>query len=790
MKLIHTSIINRAILLLCLLAIFTCAASAEDNTTDVVREVANANLRKYFQETYGFVVQKVTIQGKAPYYGFYDSDLKKLTELDLSKASTPLPISNIEGLQYATNITKLNLKGTSVSYKSLITALSGMLKLQSLDISDKRLTNDRFSDLINVDVIPDSVTTLDISSNNLYDIYKGDDNANKIIFNALNQKLGEGLIYEPQYVVKSINQDNIILREDTVVYVNDNEASPNVWINLDTEKLEWNKDRAKPFTHYSINNGKWVELPSTLSMTKLLNGGGTFRFTDNYDSGKNAPKSEADIYELPLINPRPAMDKIKVDYLSCYDEDYWDTGEWTLSCDAATLQKYQISILNMDKETKKEDPYQELRPNIANENNINFKRQYGEFPDKQAKKGIYVYYPEQVESSNGKIKLKVQKPSYNIRIAPTKTGSTYTPGSKPKKLSVSGALLAPKIRVDYKKEKIYLKQNMVYDNPFDNGESYITVTSKEQAREGVDFVSESGDLTGKSFYYRTLPTDRKPASIINYDTFEFNEDNFFKYVFIHERWYILTPPPFDEEALEKTGKLKEIRFYKGEIDEYSLPEVFEYFVNNKWTKSIPQKEGTYPIRIKSAIKRFREEGETWIYGASNSLPGTIKITTGSWEYTDEKGRTKTISGVKSYFVLPAKTEMIDFLDVCKYEGTVKRGIESDITLTFNIQTTRDLTIENFKYPYKTSSGVLPPKDQVGIDVKTKNNNVSISPATGTKSDLSLTKLDDGNWELKVKQKILVAENSKDEEAEILINFVSWLRQKYPTYFLIQVQIQD
>jgi hypothetical protein len=93
---------------------------------------------------------------------------------------------------------------------------------------------------------------------------------------------------------------------------------------------------------------------------------------------------------------------------------------------------------------------------------------------------------------------------YVFRIAPKQSGDTYTQGSAEVKVKVGAPGKPPNVKVDYKKELIKLKSNMLYSVDGD--------VWKETGGMAKDLDLVADNLYGSAIRVRTSPTAKKPAS--------------------------------------------------------------------------------------------------------------------------------------------------------------------------------------------------------------------------------------------------------------------------------------
>ncbi|MCL1807949.1 MAG: hypothetical protein FWG31_09645 [Oscillospiraceae bacterium] len=245
----------------------------------------------------------------------------------------------------------------------------------------------------------------------------------------------EGFVPGPQSGIDYEGVEDVIVTATTFQYKNgkkpDDAKEENAIINLTKETL------TLPATYssvaYSTDGGaKWKKGTFTeAQMVKLLNKGMTLWLTDNFNENaqngevKGKPNGNATIIAFPKINKRAPAPKLTVNYLIGADNSGETPGDWLLTAKGGTAAvKADILIGVASGKTVDERGYGQFYPGLTN--------------------GIPV------------LGLEGSKPSktvYFIRTAPSRDGDVYTAASKPKKISVSGALKAPSYKVKSKAEK-------------------------------------------------------------------------------------------------------------------------------------------------------------------------------------------------------------------------------------------------------------------------------------------------------------------------------------------------
>lgn len=187
---------------------------------------------------------------------------------------------------------------------------------------------------------------------------------------------------------------------------------------------------------YSVDGGrKWKFSPlSNKQLATLLNKGMTLWMADDYDDNTKVPPSSARIIKFPSIGARPKLEKPTVNYT------YYKGSPWLNSSSAEKYDRWTIS------QKGKEAPLAAAGLQIAYAN--------GTAPSSKG-------WGSMDTTSGMKLRSGKSKISYLLRIPPVASGGTYTPASKNAKITPVNIPAAPKLKVDYKKSIIKLKQNHV-----------------------------------------------------------------------------------------------------------------------------------------------------------------------------------------------------------------------------------------------------------------------------------------------------------------------------------------
>ncbi|AMP19958.1 hypothetical protein AZF37_01060 [endosymbiont 'TC1' of Trimyema compressum] len=82
------------------------------------------------------------------------ADLETLTSLSIygpyKMGSTEPRVKSLEGLQYAVNLSMLNISNGDLSNPNSISAIANLVKLESLDLSFSNVTSDSLRYLVNL----------------------------------------------------------------------------------------------------------------------------------------------------------------------------------------------------------------------------------------------------------------------------------------------------------------------------------------------------------------------------------------------------------------------------------------------------------------------------------------------------------------------------------------------------------------------------------------------------------------------------------------------------------------
>jgi len=204
------------------------------------------------------------------------------------------------------------------------------------------------------------------------------------------------------------------------VYSKENQ---DVYINL-TQETFHAPDAYKPAV-INVNGKKWKAVKNTLGagFSKLLGKGLTLQVSDKavIRKTKKLP-DDAVVFTFPVIAKRPKAQKFAPNYAIAQDTSGKTAGAWLLS------EKGSMSpILNG------------IQVGVAEGKSVD-KKGFGKF----TKQGIAVSPTEGT---------KPKKTVYFVRTAPAKSGSSYIPASKPKKVAAQGQQKQPKFKIKDKPPK-------------------------------------------------------------------------------------------------------------------------------------------------------------------------------------------------------------------------------------------------------------------------------------------------------------------------------------------------
>ncbi len=217
-------------------------------------------------------------------------------------------------------------------------------------------------------------------------------------------------------------------------------------------------------THYSVDGGRWQPVSFSqdplnkkyyMDFSKVLSKGGVVKLITIYDPETKGPakyvpfvaktpeveqidgKDGSSIYTFHKIGPRNALAKFSVDYYTCRDDSGARNGGW-IPDKGADLMDIALT----------------LDGKIVDEAGWGYIKTPAEGQTWQPNGGIYVQ-----DIENGKqvksVFLVRAKATYN------KDSNIYAAASKVKRLSVAGVARAPTLSIDYKKEVVKGKTNMM-----------------------------------------------------------------------------------------------------------------------------------------------------------------------------------------------------------------------------------------------------------------------------------------------------------------------------------------
>lgn len=395
-------------------------------------------------------------------------------------------------------------------------------------------------------------------------------------------------------------------------------AAGDYTIDIESELLLKANPDAPDVTHISLDNGNTFKpiksFPDTgMDLSKLIGKKAiSIVLITLYDTKEKKPAvyvaaneqkgivaaAGSAKYSFPAIAARPAPSKFSIDYYALRHKTGETNGAWTLAVDktpVSDLNKYQIGVVGAEKN----------KPDAAG---------WGE-----ASNGIGVKV--QPLSSSG----KTMKTQYMVRIAPK--DAPLTPASKPKKLTASGVLKAPKYKLDYKKELIKVKADTIYtvaaeywEDPESEKpdafrwENYTPLTpfSKESAKTGLSFFyknssKEDCSYYGKTLLFRTLPpaSGKKPASALQAVTLS---------------------GAAQIKAADITPKIS-----NGKM---TLPTGYEAKVGDKWKTVVTEDLKTVQVRRKNTAKYNPKTNATAGLPASNTV--TFSLGCGNYDISNTK----------------------------------------------------------------------------------------------------------------------------------------------------------
>lgn len=201
-----------------------------------------------------------------------------------------------------------------------------------------------------------------------------------------------------------------------------------VTIDLTAEKLSLD---AFNVAAYSLDGGmKWKN--GTISnnvLASLFNKGGILKLSNTaLARGEKSPAATSTVATFPKIEKRPAATKYVVNYAIAADPTGVTPGQWVLverGGSTAVRDGFELAV-TIDKKTPASGTWN------------TFPASGGVTVDTESTKTIYL-----------------------VRNAPEFNGFTYTPASKPIKISILPQQKAPSFKVDYKKEIIKAKKGSV-----------------------------------------------------------------------------------------------------------------------------------------------------------------------------------------------------------------------------------------------------------------------------------------------------------------------------------------
>ena len=298
-----------------------------------------------------------------------------------------------------------------------------------------------------------------------------------------------------------------------------------VYVDLFSEKLV--NERGFPIAAYSLDGGsKWKAGAPPETFEKLLNKEITLWVASQYDTATKKPKKGvaaaadgsaqavpgATILKFPKIEKRPKMEKTFVNYAIVTEYYYGrvdDEAGWWVPVKEKGITNEKAEKMTDNEWAKIEEYINSLIIAPA----INSKKT----PDK----GWFYFDAIPVRPTNPD--AKPSKDVYLLRTLPvleysnTGTPTSIKPMSKQKKVTASGALQAPKLKPDYKKETIKPKAGMMVDVGqyiYDGSNyNYFPYKKGDTALKGLSFSDYLGsrETEGEAWI---CATDKKPCSMV------------------------------------------------------------------------------------------------------------------------------------------------------------------------------------------------------------------------------------------------------------------------------------
>ena|GEM_PF-3420467 len=366
----------------------------------------------------------------------------------------------------------------------------------------------------------------------------------------------------------------------------------------------------------------------------LLNTRGTsFKLAENVSGGK--PAAGAAIWEIGEITARQSNPKLKV-YYGNVDADKpedRDTDTWTVTgYDFGEIgdPDYPSDKLFFasSKDGKNPDTGEPTLSGPANNANSAF--------------GFMIFNPEEppkvkdLPVSTGKVTRSAYyfKLAADVKMLSDDTDSfdpaedvdraVISPASKTVRLQVSSKLKPANIKVDYKKERVLLKNGMAYKD--DNDDKYV---DKALSKAGIQFRDTTGNATGSVIFsstvagqsedltYWTAANGKKPQS----------EPRTVK-VYDYSTW-----TGADESAV-KSGFNEDKRTYR-------LPKGYEarpLGSTSKWRTSVGKvtSEKEFEVRRRGNARFDAKNINTWLRAGTNTASVSKKLTIEFGEYNDGK----------------------------------------------------------------------------------------------------------------------------------------------------------
>lgn len=395
----------------------------------------------------------------------------------------------------------------------------------------------------------------------------------------------------------------------------------NIYIDLTDEAITTNFE----IKYYSLDGGKkWKQVNQPLdskAVSKWFSKSCTIYITDKYDSRTKKVTEDATVYYLGKTKKRPTLGNVKVNYKLARDDHALTNGQWILTDKSSgkvlkDLDAYEFMIKN-DAGTgfsgnftgltngQKGQTYATLTEFLAATNN-----EWGKWP---AQGGVWV--PSLTAAG------KQQSAKIEVRIAAKDdSGNGFTPASKSKKVSVTSVLKVPNIKVNYSKETMKLKKNMMVFfgaetdivRNADGSAVFKELPDPEKRLKYEDFAGTthfSGNATGNdltldiqhyigverhSVLLWLAATDKKPASAK-------------QTILLAARRVINTGTA--EKPTCQNGKAK-------------LPQGYEAYdaAKGKWKTSLasPTETTIVTVRIKATAKGGKETPEYTCFAASDN----------------------------------------------------------------------------------------------------------------------------------------------------------------------------